>query len=45
MGVRPIDLYNGTYDLGQIAEMNEAIDVEQENTWRANEAMTRENGG
>ena len=44
MGVRPIDLYNGTYDLGQIAEMNEVIDVQEENMWRANEAMMKKNG-
>lgn len=32
------ELSDGTYDLADIAEMNEALDVEAENTWRANEA-------
>jgi hypothetical protein len=44
LGVRPIELYDGTYDLGQIAEMNEIIDIEEENTWRAHEAMMKKNG-
>ena len=44
MNVRPIELYDGTYDLGQIAEMNEVIDVEEENMWRANEALIKKNG-
>jgi hypothetical protein len=44
MNMKPIDLYNGTYDLGQIAEMNEVIDVEEENMWRANEAAMKKNG-
>jgi hypothetical protein len=44
MNVRPIELYDGTYDLCQIAEMNEALDIEDENMWRAQEAMIKKNG-
>ncbi len=43
MNVRPIELYDGTYDLCQIAEMNEVLEVEEENMWRANEALTKRN--
>ena len=35
------ELDDGTYDLADIAEMNEALDVQAENIWRANEAATR----
>jgi hypothetical protein len=44
MRVRPIELYDGTYDLCQIAEMNEVLDVEEENMWRAHEAAMKKNG-
>ncbi len=38
------ELFDGTYDICQIAELNEALDVEAENSWRANEAMSKRNG-
>lgn len=44
MNVRPIELYDGTYDLCQIAEMNEVLDAEAENQFRAHEAMSKRDG-
>ena len=35
------ELADGTYDLADIAEMNEALDVESENMRRAHEAAAK----
>lgn len=43
MNVRPVELYDGTYDLCQIAEMNDVLDAEAENQYRAQEAMSKKN--
>ena len=40
--IRLIELYDGTYDLGQIAELNEALDCAAENEWRINDAVNRQ---
>ena len=39
--IRLIELYDGTYDLAQIAELNEALDVAAENEWRINDAFNK----
>jgi hypothetical protein len=36
-------LYDGTYDLGQIADLIEAMDVAAENEWRVNDAVNKQN--
>jgi hypothetical protein len=39
---RLYELYDGTYDLCQVAEMNEALDVEAENSWRVQEELSKQ---
>jgi hypothetical protein len=38
------ELYDGTYDLCKIALLNESLDVEAENQFRAHEAMSKRDG-
>lgn len=38
------ELQDGTYDLADVALMNDALDVMDENTHRAQEAMRRQRG-
>jgi len=44
INIRPIELYDGTYTIDQIADINEAIEIEAENMWRAHEAMSKRDG-
>jgi len=38
------ELFDGTYDLCQIAELNEALEADAENQFRAHEAMNKRDG-
>jgi hypothetical protein len=38
------ELKDGTYNLCDIADINEALDVEAENAWRAQEVMSKRDG-
>lgn len=39
------ELKDGTYDLCDIADLNDALDAKAENEFRANEAVSKRNGG
>jgi hypothetical protein len=38
------ELKDGTYDLCDIADINEALDVEAENAWRVQESVNKRDG-
>lgn len=42
--IRFKELLDGTYDLCQIADLNDALDAEAENSFRAQDAVNRRDG-